>query len=109
MIVFLLVRSNPRHHQPSDRQLYLLPTMVATKLQAASKASMPPSSPQAVQHMLICSEAPAFKLPIPLVAILELDPQLPDPHLWQDVRDPLDLKGGDAALVGRPAAHLQWV
>ena len=55
----------------------------------------------------LSSEAPPFNLSVALVSILELDPQLPDAHLGQNVRDPLDLEGGEGPLAGRPASHLQ--
>jgi hypothetical protein len=55
----------------------------------------------------LSSEAPAFNLSVALVSVLELDPQLSDAHLGQNVRDPLDLKGGEGPLAGRPASHLQ--
>jgi hypothetical protein len=42
----------------------------------------------------LSSEAPPFNLSVALVSVLELDPQLPDSHLRQNVRDPLDLEGG---------------
>ena len=40
-----------------------------------------------------------FELSVPLVAVLELDPQLSDLHEGKNLRDPLDDEGGWILLV----------
>ena len=48
-----------------------------------------------------------FKLAIPLMSILKLDPQLADLHEREYIRDPLDHEGGQLLLVREGLADLQ--